>query len=127
MGFLTRHVSNTKSFSNILILLVCLLPALPLSAQNLCESVLLLRDTTILPGEAVSLPAHGLFEYTWQPDSAFANPHDSNQIVSPIVTTDYIVTGRYIAGNMVSNGDFEAGNVDFYSHFLATAGRSRLH
>jgi len=117
MGILTRRNSNTKSFGNMLILLVCLLPALPLSAQNLCESVLLLRDTTILPGETVNLHAQGLFEYTWQPESAFANPHDSNQTVSPIVTTDYIVTGRYISGNVVSNGDFESGNVGFNSQY----------
>lgn len=117
MGILTRHISNTKSFSNILILFVCLLPALPLSAQNRCESIVLLRDTTILPGEAVNLHAHGLFEYTWQPESAFANPHDSNQTVSPIVTTDYIVTGRYISGNIVSNGNFESGDVGFVSQY----------
>ena len=117
MGILTRRNSNTKSFGNILILLVCLLPVLPLSAQNLCESVLLLRDTTILPGETVSLHAQGLFEYTWQPESAFANPHDSVQTVSPIVTTDYIVTGRYISENIVSNGNFESGIFGFGSEY----------
>jgi gliding motility-associated-like protein len=102
----------------MLILLVCLLPVLPLSAQNLCESVLLLRDTTILPGETVALQAHGLFEYTWQPAEGLTNPHDSVQTVSPIVTTDYIVTGRYISGNLVPDGDFESGNGDFVSEYL---------
>ncbi len=118
MGILTRRNSNTKSFGNMLILLVCLLPVLPLSAQNLCESVLLLRDTTILPGETVALQAHGLFEYTWQPAEGLTNPHDSVQTVSPIVTTDYIVTGRYISGNLVPDGDFESGNGDFVSEYL---------
>ncbi len=118
MGILTRRNSNTKSFGNMLILLVCLLPVLPLSAQNLCESVLLLRDTTILPCETVALQAHGLFEYTWQPAEGLTNPHDSVQTVSPIVTTDYIVTGRYISGNLVPDGDFESGNGDFVSEYL---------
>ena len=118
MGILNRHNSNTKSFGSMLILLVCLLPVLPLSAQNLCESVLLLRDTTILPGETVGLHAHGLFEYTWQPAEGLTNSHDSVQTVSPIVTTDYIVTGRYISGNLVPDGDFESGNGDFVSEYL---------
>ncbi len=117
MGILTRHNSNTKSFGSMLILLVCLLPVLPLSAQNRCESVLLLRDTTIFPGETVGLQAHGLFEYTWQPAEGLTNPHDSVQTVSPIVTTDYIVTGRYISGNLVPDGDFETGNGDFVSEY----------
>jgi gliding motility-associated-like protein len=101
----------------MLIFFVCLSLALSLSAQNRCESVMLLRDTTIFSGETVSLHAQGLFEYTWQPESAFANSHDSNQIVSPIVTTDYIVTGRYIAGNLVPDGDFETGNGNFFSEY----------
>ena len=88
-----------------------------LSAQNICGAVISPRDTTILPGQSVTVSAHGLFEYTWQPESAYANPHDSTQTVSPIVTTDYIVTGRYISGNIVSNGNFESGNVDFNSQY----------
>lgn len=89
-----------------------------LSAQHICDSVLTIRDTLIQPGESVTLQAHGLFEYNWQPASAFANPNDSTQIVSPDITTDYILTGRYVSGNIVSDGDFEHGGTSFISEYL---------
>lgn len=88
-----------------------------LSAQNHCAAVVTLRDTTIAPGEAVTLQAHNLFEYHWYPESAFDHPEDSIQTVSPIVTTDYLVSGRYMSVNIVSNGDFEAGDVGFISQY----------
>lgn len=111
MEFLAKYIKN------ILLCMVCLSLALPLFSQHHCENTVLLRDTTILPGESVTLQAHDLFEYTWQPESAFVNPHDSVQTVSPTVTTDYVVTGRFISGNIVSNGDFESGYVDFSSQY----------
>ena len=111
MGFSSKYIRK------ILLCTVCFLPALPLFSQHHCENTVLLRDTTILPGESVSLQAHDLFEYTWQPESAFANPHDSVQTVSPTVTTDYVVTGRFVSGNIVSNGDFESGYVGFNSQY----------
>ena len=107
-GFL---VKTNLFFVQIMLLTVAL------SAQNICGAVITQRDTTILPGQSVTIPAHGLFEYTWLPESDYANPHDSTQTVSPVVTTDYVVTGRYISGNIVSNGDFESGNVDFTSQY----------
>ena len=106
-----------KRLKEILILLLSLHFTISLYAQNICDAVIPMRDTTILPGQSVTIQAHGLFEYTWQPESAFANSHDSVQTVAPILTTDYIVTGRYVSGNIVSNGDFESGNVDFNSQY----------
>ena len=100
-----------------LLTVFCLLLASSLTAQNLCEHIVSSRNITILPGESVTLQAQGLFEYTWQPTMDFANPNDSIQTVSPIVTTDYIVTGRYISGNLVPDGNFESGNGDFVSEY----------
>ena len=77
--------------------LLCLLTAVSLvvAAQtDHCETVLLTQDTTIFVGQSVPLHAHNLFEYTWMPETAFANPHDSNQVVSPTETTTYYITGR---------------------------------
>ena len=84
---------------------------------NHCETVLITQDTTIYVGQSVPLQAHNLFEYTWMPETAFTNPHDSNQTVSPTETTTYYVTGRYIYGDIVYNGDFENGNFGFTSGY----------
>lgn len=86
-------------------------------AQSHCDSVLITQDTTIFVGQSVALQSHNLFEYTWLPESAFANPHDNNQTVSPTETTTYYITGRYIYGNIVTNGNFENGNTGFTSGY----------
>ncbi len=82
-----------------------------------CETVLLTQDTTIFVGQSVPLQSHNLFEYTWLPEAAFTNPHDSNQTVSPTETSTYYITGRYISDNIVTNGDFESGNTGFTSGY----------
>lgn len=86
-------------------------------AQTHCDSVLITQDTTIFVGQSVPLQSHNLFEYTWLPETAFANSHDSNQVVSPTETTTYHITGRYISGNIVTNGDFQSGNTGFTSGY----------
>lgn len=105
------------SIKRISMVLLLLLTTVALYAQHRCDTVVFLRDTTVLPGQSVTMQAHSLFEYTWQPESAFANPHDSLQTISPNVTTDYIVIGRYISENIVSNGDFESGNSGIVSGY----------
>ena len=82
-----------------------------------CETVLLTQDTTIFVGQSVPLQSHNLFEYTWLPEAAFTNPHDSNQTVSPTEMSTYYITGRYISDNIVTNGDFESGNTGFTSGY----------
>lgn len=101
---------------SILLSVISLLTAVSL-AQTHCDSVLITQNTTIFVGQSVPLQSHNLFEYTWLPTSAFANPHDSNQTVSPVETTTYYITGRYISGNIVTNGDFESGNSGFTSGY----------
>ena len=105
------YVVNQKmmNFRNHLIGLVCLLLSFRAVAQDHCDSVLITQDTTIFVGQTVSLQSHNLFEYTWLPETAFVNSHDSNQLVSPTETTTYHITGRYISGNIVTNGDFQSG------------------
>lgn len=96
----------------------CLLAVVVTFAQaDHCDSVLITQDTIIFVGQSVPLQSHNLFEYTWMPETAFANPHDSNQTVSPTETTTYHITGRYIYGNIVTNGDFQSGNTGFTSGY----------
>ena len=104
-------------FRNFSIGLVCLLLSFGAVAQDHCDSVLISQDTTIFVGQSVNLHSHNLFEYLWQPEAAFANPQDSNQTVSPTETTTYHITGRYISGNIVTNGDFQSGNTGFTSGY----------
>ena len=107
--------------------LLLIVSFLTLTAQTRCDSVLLTHDTTINMGEAATLRAHNLFDYQWLPASAFNNPADSIQTVSPTVATTYYITGHYLSDNMVTNGNFESGNIGFvtdynYSNTVSTYG-----
>jgi len=50
---------------------------------------------TICPGQSTTLSANGATTYNWtaSPAYAFANPNDSVQTVSPVVTTIFTITG----------------------------------
>lgn len=107
-----------KRFTSVFFLSLLLLWSWGCRAQgDHCATVLLTQDTTIFVGQSVPLHSHNLFEYTWLPESVFANPHDSNQVVSPTETSTYYITGRYISDNIVTNGDFENGNTGFTSGY----------
>jgi len=103
--------------SSILFTLFFLCAVAGFGQADHCETVLLTQDTTIFVGQSVPLQSHNLFEYTWLPEAAFTNPHDSNQTVSPTETSTYYITGRYISDNIVTNGDFESGNVSFTTDY----------
>lgn len=103
--------------SSILFTLFFLCAVAGFGQADHCETVLLTQDTTIFVGQSVPLQSHNLFEYTWLPEAAFTNPHDSNQTVSPTETSTYYITGRYISDNIVTNGDFESGNTGFTSGY----------
>lgn len=116
-----------KPTSTLLLTLLFLMGFLTIGAQTRCDSVLLTHDTTITVGNTVTLRAHNLFDYQWLPASAFNNPADSFQTVSPTATTTYYITGHYISDNVVTNGNFESGNIGFvtdynYSNTVSTYG-----
>lgn len=69
-------------------------------------------DQTIYPGHSVQLSASGASTYTWSPAASLSATDIPNPIASPTVTTTYTVTGY---PDLVVNGDFEQGNVGFYS------------
>ena len=101
----------------ILICALLVMSVVAFAQVDHCDSVLITQDTTIFVGQTVALQSHNLFEYTWLPETAFVNSHDSNQLVSPTETTTYHITGRYISGNIVTNGDFQSGNTGFTSGY----------
>jgi hypothetical protein len=51
-----------------------------------------LRDTSICLGNSVQLNAPTGFTYSWSPNTNISNTTISNPVVSPLVTTDYILT-----------------------------------
>ncbi|UAY50815.1 sugar-binding protein [Ferruginibacter albus] len=76
------------------------------------------NDTTICPGSAVQLSATGgSGVYTWSPAGSLNNPNIANPTATPTSTTTYTVTTQTNT-NLITNPDFEAGNVGFTSDYI---------
>ncbi|MBV9987358.1 MAG: T9SS type A sorting domain-containing protein [Chitinophagaceae bacterium] len=56
------------------------------------------------------------YYYTWSPADGLSNPTSANPVASPKQTTTYTLT-IMPQPNLISNGDFEAGNTDFSSDY----------
>ncbi len=79
------------------------------------------QDTTICNGETIQLNASGASNYYWTsipPDPTLSDPYIPNPTVQPDTTTMYIVSSQDTGINLVPNGDFELGNVDFTSEYI---------
>lgn len=86
-------------------------------AQVSCE-IITCGDQTIEAGESVQLWASGAEYYQWTPTTGLSDPTIPNPIASPTVTTIYTCTGYATSDNLVRNGDFEQGNVEFTSNYI---------
>jgi hypothetical protein len=79
---------------------------------NTLNSLTISPDVTICPGGSATLTAGGADIYSWNTGETTASI-----TVTPAATTTYTVTGYVNSGNLVTNGDFETGNVAFSSAY----------
>ena len=95
---------------------------------------LLAQPITITPpvayidqGESVTLTASGATYYLWNPAAGLSNTEGPTVVASPAVTTTYTVTGYNPSSTeLVVNGDFEQGNVSFYSDYTYVTGYDNM-
>ena len=77
-------------------------------------------DTTIQKGDKVQLWATGADYILWSPATDITLDDQLQHIATPSINTQYTATGYNIhsnGNNLVINGDFESGNVDFETDF----------
>ncbi len=72
---------------------------------------------SICPGGSLQLNGSGAAQYMWSPSTGLNNTSIANPIASPTVTTTYYLTGNVPTGNLITNGDFSAGNTGFQSGY----------
>jgi gliding motility-associated-like protein len=60
--------------------------------------------------------------YSWSPANSLSTPNESTTLAFPFQTTTYTVTAFDLGGNLVENGDFEAGDVGFTSGYTNVPG-----
>lgn len=99
-----------------LIFLLSILSTTIFSQTNLTA---ITAQDTICQGASVALSADGdVFEmYQWSPSDWINNVNIPNPIVTPPTTTTYTVVGSILGNNIISNGDFSAGNSDFITAY----------
>ena len=78
-------------------------------------------DTSICPGEPIQLSVNGGNGiYLWESDNPLETGFPSSEdtiTVSPNIQTVYTVSSEVNNSNLIFNGDFEQGNVGFYSQY----------
>ena len=80
-------------------------------------------DTLLCPTEHVQLTASGALYYLWSPSVGLSNIEGPSVVASPYGTTTYTVEGFNLSDTeIVLNGDFEMGNVNFYSDYTYVTG-----
>ncbi len=82
--------------------------------------VLQVDKDTICPGELIQLSATGGMgtgSYIWSPSVGLNLSDNANPTANPLVTTTYVVSNVNLLGNIITNGDFESGNVGFNSDY----------
>jgi gliding motility-associated-like protein len=96
-----------------------------------CDTIVLADTIHVCSGTSVSLNAHmslwGIPDYTqWSPTTGLSSP----TTLTPTLTAGpssgwyHITTSTLLPGNLVTNGDFSAGNTGFSSSYIYAAGPS---
>lgn len=55
-------------------------------------------DTSFCPGSSIQLNTTGAQNYSWSPETGLSNAGMANPLASPVVSTEYIVTGTTVNG-----------------------------
>ena len=74
-------------------------------------------DVSICLGSSIQLNATGGSIYAWSPSTGLSNINIANPIATPTSTTTYTVTVGVPSGELVTNGNFSAGNTGFISQY----------
>ena len=76
---------------------------------------------SICIGESVQLSASGsdtFDSFSWAPSQTLNNPNSLDPVATPFQTTTYEITALDEGDNLITNGDFESGNVGFTSDYI---------
>lgn len=86
--------------------------------NNLYDNALIYNtDTTICLGDSVRInTTNEILNFCWK-SSVASTPNSLNAFVKPTDTTTYILTSQVVGNNLITNGNFNAGNSGFTSQY----------
>ena len=86
--------------------------------------VIINKDTILCSKVPVALTTLASVDVCWSPIDYLDDPTSNHPTASPPVTTKYHFTGHIISNNLVTNGDFSAGNTGFASDYTFNPGNN---
>ena len=84
------------------------------------DSIIVTRDTTICKSNGVKMNTVAAQSYCWSPGNTLDDSTIANPVATPLNTTTYTVTAKSTGLNLVTNGNFSAGNSGFNSEYTYT-------
>lgn len=88
-----------------------------ISIDILRQNIVLTNDTTICFGTAKQLLTAPSLSFCWTPVTYLNDPLSANPITNTPVTITYFFTAEIPGNNIITNGDFSAGNSGFTSQY----------
>lgn len=82
--------------------------------------IVLTNDTTICLNTSAQLRGQSALSFCWSPTTSLTNANTTTPIATPQANTTYYYTAEIPLTNLVRNGDFSNGNVDFTSQYAYT-------
>ncbi len=85
------------------------------------NQTILTNDTTICFGKTKQLLSSPALSYCWSPITFLNNPSAQNPISSATQSITYYLTTESNGSNLITNGNFSAGNTGFLSQYFYTS------
>lgn len=80
-------------------------------------NLILTPDTSICANTLAPLRTQSLLDFCWSPITGLDNPSSPSPNAGPLSTTTYYLTAITTGSNLVANGNFDMGDVDFTSAY----------
>ncbi|MBK8089173.1 MAG: gliding motility-associated C-terminal domain-containing protein [Chitinophagaceae bacterium] len=89
------------------------------------NQTILTNDTTICIGIPKQLLSSSALSYCWSPTTFLNNPSAQNPISSATQSITYYLTTESNGSNLITNGNFSAGNTGFSSQYFYTSNNTK--
>lgn len=83
-------------------------------------NIVITNDTTICLNTSAQLRGQPALSFCWSPTTSLTNANTTTPIATPQTNTTYYYTAEVPLTNLVRNGDFSNGDVDFTSQYAYT-------
>ncbi|WP_315824115.1 PKD domain-containing protein [Paraflavitalea speifideaquila] len=97
-----------------------------IAVQVIKEDIILTPDTVICDGVTKQLRAKPALTYCWSPTTYLDNPTAQNPITSTPQDITYYLNTKITGNNLITNGNFSAGNTGFSSEYLYSTGNNTM-